>query len=99
MYHLGKSENDLPLIAIDSFRHMYLFPDVKEMMVPGKIKQFIQDLYSGKLHKEFHYGVGSFTEEEKSSEPEKKPTLPPDSAFKNLAPSKNRYTIIKRDEL
>ena len=28
LHHLGKSKNDLPLIAIDSFRHMYLFPGV-----------------------------------------------------------------------
>lgn len=26
LHHLGKSKKDLPLIAIDSFRHMYLFP-------------------------------------------------------------------------
>lgn len=25
LQHLGKTKNDLPLIAIDSFRHMYLF--------------------------------------------------------------------------
>lgn len=30
LHHLGKSANDLPLIAIDSFKHMYLFKhDVK----------------------------------------------------------------------
>ena len=30
LYHLGKSTNDLPVLAIDSFRHMYLFPhDIK----------------------------------------------------------------------
>lgn len=28
LHHLGKSKKDLPLIAIDSFRHMYLFPGV-----------------------------------------------------------------------
>ena len=27
LFHLGKTVKDLPLIAIDSFRHMYLFPD------------------------------------------------------------------------
>lgn len=27
LHHLGKSANDLPLIAIDSFKHMYLFKD------------------------------------------------------------------------
>ena len=26
LQHLGKTKKDLPLIAIDSFRHMYLFP-------------------------------------------------------------------------
>ena len=29
LQHLGKSKQDLPLIAIDSFRHMYVFPDIK----------------------------------------------------------------------
>ncbi|CAN8000867.1 unnamed protein product, partial [Ixodes pacificus] len=31
LHHLGKSVKDLPLIAIDSFRHMYLFSDVKDL--------------------------------------------------------------------
>ncbi|KAI4461030.1 endoplasmic reticulum resident protein 44 [Holotrichia oblita] len=95
LHHLGKSESDLPLIAIDSFRHMYLFSDIKNMEVPGKVKQFIQDLYSGKLHREFHYGPDE--SESKSTEPEKKPTNPPESTFKKLAPSKNRYTLIKEE--
>ena len=56
LHHLGKSKDDLPLLAIDSFRHMYLFPKYEEMRVPGKVKTFLQDLYSGKLHREFHYG-------------------------------------------
>lgn len=25
LQHLGKSSNDLPVIAIDSFKHMYIF--------------------------------------------------------------------------
>jgi len=56
LHHLGKSKDDLPLIAVDSFRHMYLFPKYEDMRTPGKIRQFLQDLYSGKLHREFHYG-------------------------------------------
>lgn len=51
LHHLGKSQADLPLIAIDSFRHMYLFPDFKDMYSPGKLKKFIDDLHSGKLHR------------------------------------------------
>lgn len=71
LHHLGKSEKDLPLIAIDSFRHMYLFPDMSQITyvlhschqiekafyrVPGKLRQFALDLHSGKLHREFHHG-------------------------------------------
>jgi len=26
LHHLGKSISDLPVLAIDSFRHMYIFP-------------------------------------------------------------------------
>merc|ERR1711910_312252 len=66
LHHLGKNKEDLPLIAIDSFRHMYLFPKYEDMQIPGKLKQFLQDLYSGKLHREFHYGPDK--EEEKSEE-------------------------------
>ena len=51
LHHLGKAQSDLPLIAIDSFRHMYLFPNFKDMYTPGKLKQFLNDLYSGKLHR------------------------------------------------
>ncbi|CAL8101119.1 unnamed protein product [Orchesella dallaii] len=97
LHHLGKSEKDLPIIAIDSFRHMYLFPDASKMTDPGKIKQFIADLHSGKLHREFHYGPDPT---DSTALPNVKPkgTSPPESTFKKLAPSNNRYTLL-RDEL
>jgi len=56
LHHLGKSASDLPLIAIDSFRHMYLFPDYKKLTEDNHLKQFVEDLHSGKLHREFHNG-------------------------------------------
>jgi endoplasmic reticulum resident protein 44 len=31
LHHLGKTVNDLPVLAIDSFRHMYLFADFKKI--------------------------------------------------------------------
>lgn len=99
LHHLGKSEKDLPLIAIDSFRHMYLFPDIKDMEKPGKLKDFLQDLYSGKLHHEFHYGPSKTEPENAALSDNKNPTNPPESTFKKLAPSKNRYTLLDRDEL
>jgi endoplasmic reticulum resident protein 44 len=52
--HLGKTAKDLPVLAIDSFQHMFLFPNMSELDQPGKLRQFILDLHSGKLHKEFH---------------------------------------------
>jgi len=64
LHHLGKSISDLPLICIDSFRHMYLFPhDVKKSIEkPGILKQFVEDLHSGKLHREFHHGPDETTQ-------------------------------------
>jgi endoplasmic reticulum resident protein 44 len=31
LHHLGKTQKDLPLVAIDSFRHMYLFPNFNDI--------------------------------------------------------------------
>ncbi len=43
-------------MAIDSFRHMYLFPDFKNIVIGNTLNQFVLDLHSGKLHREFHNG-------------------------------------------
>ncbi|XP_051163713.1 endoplasmic reticulum resident protein 44 isoform X1 [Leptopilina boulardi] len=99
LHHLGKSKEDLPLIAIDSFKHMYLFSNFKDMHIPGKLKQFLDDLHSGKLHREFHYGPDPELDPmQLIADQGKIPTTPPESTFKKLAPSKNRYTLL-RDEL
>ena len=49
---------------------MYLFPRYEDIKIPGRVKTFLQDLYSGKLHREFHYGPDQAEEkkEEKPSE-------------------------------
>lgn len=103
---MGKSQDDLPVIAIDSFRHMYMLPDFNHMYEEGRIKQFVQDLYSGKLHQEFHNGPGSFdpnkpkqaphTNTEEHNADHDASTLP-ESSFKKLAPSKNRYTLVRNE--
>jgi endoplasmic reticulum resident protein 44 len=31
LQHLGKTKKDLPLLVIDSFKHMFLFPDFKQI--------------------------------------------------------------------
>jgi len=94
LHHLGKAKEDLPLIAIDSFRHMYLFSDYKDMNVPGKLKQFLQDLYSGKLHREFHYGPDPVSDSASLEPPAATKSKPPPSQFQHLQPSKNRYTLL-----
>ncbi|KRY87508.1 Endoplasmic reticulum resident protein 44 [Trichinella pseudospiralis] len=112
LQHLGKSIKDLPVLAIDSFRHMYLFPDIKDLTVPGKLKQFVLDLHSGKLHREFHDGPDPVTAAspvvvqdnnvvfDTSSKPVENPTVTPvaESVFIKLKPSQSRYTVL-RDEL
>lgn len=77
---------------------MYLFPKYEDMEIPGKLKAFLKDLYSGKLHREFHYGPDT-DREVKTEDNGKQPTTPPESTFKKLAPSKNRYTLLHKDEL
>jgi len=54
LYHLEISEKDLPVIVIDSFVHMYLFPSYEDIHTPGKLKQFIRSLFSGQLHLAYH---------------------------------------------
>jgi endoplasmic reticulum resident protein 44 len=76
---------------------MYLFPKYEDIHTPGKVLQFLKDLYSGKLHREFHYGPDSTAKPEEGAPPVVV-TSPPESSFKKLAPSKNRYTLLK-DEL
>lgn len=71
LQHLDKQLDDLPVIAIDSFRHMYLFPDFKDIFIKGKLKKFIDDLHSGKLHREFHYGPEVDSKEDKEEVKEK----------------------------
>ncbi|KAJ1354866.1 hypothetical protein KIN20_011939 [Parelaphostrongylus tenuis] len=54
LQHLGKTVDDLPVLAIDSLIHMYLFPNVSLLSQPGALKQFVNDLHSENLHKRFH---------------------------------------------
>ncbi|CAL1296796.1 unnamed protein product, partial [Larinioides sclopetarius] len=75
LHHLGKTAADLPLIAIDSFRHMYLFPKFSDI-------QYVYSLPNSNVF----YVLNVIS------------TNPPESTFKKLAPSRNRYTLL-RDEL
>lgn len=128
---MGKSESDLPLIAIDSFDHMYTFPNYQDILKPGQLKQFISQLLFGQLHNDSLKEVDLASDSDEDDELFKvenwqndiandnkdqpdanlkfsiyldyldekttKKTLP-QSKFKELLPSKLRYTFVK-DEL
>lgn len=96
LLHIQKSPADCPVIAIDSFRHMYVFSDFKDLSISGKLKQFVLDLHSGKLHREFHHGPDP-TDVAPGQQIEDVASSPPESSFQKLAPSEHRYTILKRD--
>lgn len=76
------------------FSHLHFNP----YSVPGKLKQFVQDLHSGKLHREFHFGPDQVAHDHGQPQGGEIVSTPPESTFIKLAPSSNRYTIIK-DEL
>lgn len=46
---------------------MYLFSDFNDIYKPGKLKRFVADLHSGKLHREFHYGADPSSAEKPAS--------------------------------
>eukprot|EP01134_Creolimax_fragrantissima_P001306 CFRG1306T1 len=82
---LGMTEADLPVLAIDSFSHMYLFPEnVDRMHDAQTLKSWVEDFFTGRLHKAFHA---------KNNE------APPKTEFQKLLPSKKRYTLRAKDEL
>ncbi|VDL59142.1 unnamed protein product [Hymenolepis diminuta] len=94
LMHMGKTVGDLPIIAIDSFQHMFLYPgDINAALEdPRHMNHFLLDLQSDKLHRQFH----GMPEPVESGDGKKKG--PRESVFKLLTPSGNRYSILK-DEL
>nr|XP_002052017.3 endoplasmic reticulum resident protein 44 [Drosophila virilis] len=87
--HMGKTQRDLPLIAIDSLKFMYPYPKFKDMYIPGHLKMFISDFSSQHLkHKlKMRHAI------------EHETNPPPLSTFKDLGPSKHRYSLVGHDEL
>lgn len=96
--HMNKTEADLPFIAIDSFAHMYPFPEFDDLYKPGKLKEFISQLYTGDLHWNLHFSEFMSSIDDKEDDIEMPSLIPPESKFRELRPSKHRYTFA-RDEL
>merc|ERR1711937_822982 len=70
LHHMGKTPQDCPCITIDSFKHMYLFPDYSKAYKKKYLLNFVKDLHSGKLHREFHHGPDPTTEPEEDEDEE-----------------------------
>ncbi|KAM7092796.1 endoplasmic reticulum resident protein 44 isoform 8-T8 [Molossus nigricans] len=95
LLHIQKTPADCPVIAIDSFRHMYVFEDFKDILIPGRLKQFVFDLHSGKLHREFHHGPDP-TDTAQGQEVQDVGSSPPESSFQKLAPSEYRPAVYSQ---
>ena len=85
---------------------------MKILPEPGKLRQFVLDLHSGKLHKEFHETLDQKVAElqkkaleqlEEDGHPRPPSTMPettpPPSIFKELKPSGKRYSLLQKTEL
>ncbi|EPB77140.1 thioredoxin [Ancylostoma ceylanicum] len=94
--HLGKTTKDLPVLAIDSFVHMYLFPDISQLSQPGVLKQRVE-LEKFKKEHNIEADLEDRREEQNPVEPVK--TAPPESVFKELKPSEKRYSLLQKTEL
>ncbi|XP_065902432.1 endoplasmic reticulum resident protein 44-like [Dysidea avara] len=82
------------LITIDSFRHMYMFPGTIEDI--HKMKQFLDDLHSDKLHRGIHHELDPIYDcwmmrHATSSDDASRHTAPPRNTFMKLDVSHNNY--------
>ncbi|BFF94928.1 endoplasmic reticulum resident protein 44-like [Drosophila madeirensis] len=89
--HMGLSAKNLPIIAIDSLKFMYPFTKFSDMYIPGRLKQFMQDFSSNQTV------VDRKIVEQNPPRDEQNPPRPV-STFKELGPSKHRYSLL-HDEL
>ena len=107
LFHLGKSLSDLPVIAVDSRSHMYMFPNIEDIKESGKLLQFIEDKLANPHSHHMHnlvIEVGKFDKKEvkqisnENEDSQMTKSAPIGSVFQKSAPSRNRYTIL-HDEL
>ncbi|ALC45309.1 CG10029 [Drosophila busckii] len=70
LLHMGVERRSGPIIAADSFVHMFLFSNYEHLHVKGKLKTFVNDLISGELHRAYHLvEISAYeTETEESNE-------------------------------
>ncbi|KAH8285737.1 hypothetical protein KR018_001807, partial [Drosophila ironensis] len=82
--HMGKTQKDLPFIAVDSLDFMYTFPRFNDIHKKDCLRRFVTKYQSSK-------------DGEKEKEELNAPN--PRSTLKELGPSKHRYSLLEHNEL
>jgi endoplasmic reticulum resident protein 44 len=94
--HLNRNADDLPLIAIDNFVHMFdMRKGQSDWTKPGDLKQFLVDFVSGRLHEEYHSMDNAWKRGMRESSSSSDGLLK--SVFRKLVPNGRRYSILNRD--
>ncbi|CAO4374716.1 unnamed protein product [Caenorhabditis nigoni] len=109
----NRNPDDLPFLVVDQLVHAYPAAWTgDEIFAPGNIKQFVSDLFNENHHKKLHEKVNELlqkilteterlereAEEEKDDSKETPSTLDKqESVFKQLKPSKTRYSFAKEE--
>ncbi|EDW55219.1 GM10486 [Drosophila sechellia] len=75
--------------------------ETRDIYDPGSLKKFIDDLFSGALHYNYHVDLQAKEDSESIIDPAEDLPVVHESKFKDLKPSKHRYTLVNRtrDEL
>eukprot|EP01134_Creolimax_fragrantissima_P005364 CFRG5364T1 len=56
LQHIAKTMDDLPVLAVDSFKHMYDFGEFSSVTSGTRMQTFINNLFNNQLHERFHHG-------------------------------------------
>eukprot|EP01135_Chromosphaera_perkinsii_P009090 Nk52_evm1s1613 gene=Nk52_evmTU1s1613 len=63
LHHIGRTSSDVPIIALDSFKHMYRL-EFEDFLDIAKLKQFFDDFQSGAAHERWHQNESQLVKEQ-----------------------------------
>lgn len=106
-HHLHLSSDDLPVLRLDDYKHIYRLPSLITLAEnPSTLVSIVEDYFSGKLHADYHDGNSEHCDRRRKAELQANVEdvfpiyeLETESMFRNLTPSKLRYTLLKKEEL
>lgn len=110
-HHLQLTSDDLPVLRLDDYKHIYPLPSLTSLAQnPDILVTILEDYLSGKLHVDYHDGNTVPCDKDNSHNIRGHPTVnvrdvfpiyevETQSIFRNLTPSKLRYTLLNKVEL